>query len=764
MPTAIKLDSKAMNEGRFLCVKPENDLRIYNIFTRYFSNPSEWLEITQKAKEMGFNAIYLSPINKTGFSGSLYSIADYFDWDKKVMGNVSKKEGEKLIKKYLEECKKMGMKVFYDLVINHTAFDSTLVKEHEEWYEHNEKGDLSHAYCYTEQGVVFWEDSAKLNYNIANLKLFNYIESICSYYLNLGFSGFRCDAAGYVSDNLWKVLIEKVHKNYPNAIFIGEAFMVPLESIDKLADAGFEYIFSSAKWWNGYDSWFIEQIDRFHKKGLKLISFPDNHDTDRLMFEVKENVNLYKARIIFIAICSSSFEISYGFEYGFKNRPHVVETSPNDIEKTSFDFTNEIKEANSLRSKYEILRVEGKFSNVWPDNRELIFIEKTPLDENVGQKSLIIMNRTNKTVYVSNEKLKKLFVGDCIYKSDYSMDDNEFEPYGIHVFVAIQDEEPCIKDNESYCLIEKGKLIKKNLRIKNLFPDEVLIEVEACGICGSDRREFSLGRFFWSSEEKGGHEFVGKVLQVGKKCCKIKVGDIVVNCISREREGVTQFGGYSKYVVVKENCLFVIPNDVDKIKATLIEPLSCAIHIGNMIKDISKKRIAIVGSGTIAILTERYLKYINPELHIDFLYKYLEICKHLNYQTRAIEFDKVFSSNMFDCPHRYDVIIECSGNAKIFEKLFELLSTNGTIILSGIYNDALVKEGNGISLSTVMFRETNIQGSFLYTTEEFFQSANLILNNNIKVDDIITVMSFDSVQKAFEVPSSDRVKIVLTIN
>jgi len=740
----------------------KDDLRIYNIFTRYFNNPSEWYDITLKAKEMGFNAIYLNPINKIGSSGSLYSIDDYFDWNKEVMGDVSKEEGEKELKAYLKKCKELGMHVFYDLVVNHTAFDSRLVKEHDDWYLHDKEGNVEHAFCYSSQGVITWYDSAKLDYNETNIKLYKYIESICKYYLKLGFTGFRCDAACYVPTALWNYLIRTIHEKYPDVIFLAESFMVSFEKTVELAKAGFEYVFDSAKWWNGYDSWFEDQVKMFHKNGYKLISFPDNHDTARLMQDVNGNINLYRERIVFTAFCSSSFEITYGFEYGFKNKPHVINTTSKDIEKTKYDFSDEIKALNLLRSKYEVLRAEGDFKNIWLNNTKCAFIEKTPINEKVNQKAFFIINKTNSYIEIPSSRIDELFVGECIYKSDNSKKDNEFEPYGIHVYIAYKDEKPCIDVNQSQCLIKKKKFIRKTIEIQDFFQDEALIEIKACGICGSDRREFMNGRFFWSGEEKGGHEFVGKVIQVGKKCKNVKVGDMVINRISRDREGVTQFGGYSKYAVVKENCLFVLPNNVNNEIATLIEPLACAVHIGNMYDNINDKRIAIVGSGTIALLTERYLKYVYPNAKIDFLYKHKEICKFLNPKTNPFEFNKVFSSNMFEPPKKYDLIMECSGNASIFSKLFNILADNGTILLCGIYNDSLLKKGNNLSLSTMMFRETSIQGSFLYTKEDFSLSADLILNKTIDVSDIITTMNFDDIQKAFLIPSSERVKIVLT--
>ena len=150
-------------------------------------------------------------------------------------------------------------------------------------------------------------------------------------------------------------------------------------------------------------------------------------------------------------------------------------------------------------------------------------------------------------------------------------------------------------------------------------------------------------------------------------------------------------------------------------------------------------------------------------LKIDFLYKHSKICRYLSSKTKCIEFNQVFATGMFDVPNRYNIVIECSGNAKIFSKLFKLLNANGKIILTGIYDDSLVGIGNNISLSTIMFKENGLLGSFLYTSDDFAESANLILNNNIEVEDIITIMDFEDIQKAFEIPSSDRVKVIVNI-
>ena len=302
-------------------------------------------------------------------------------------------------------------------------------------------------------------------------------------------------------------------------------------------------------------------------------------------------------------------------------------------------------------------------------------------------------------------------------------------------------------------------MIKKELPIKPIYSDEVLIEVQACGICGSDRREFQNGRFFWKKPEAGGHELVGKVIQIGKNCKKVREDDIVCYRIPRQHTGITQFGGFSKYVVIREECLYILPSNIDKCIATMIEPLACAVHIRKMIGD--EKRIAIIGSGTIAILLEKYLNTEFKDKDIYLIYKHEAVKNLVSRKTHCISFQKIESCGVFEVPYKFDTVIECTGNAAEFAKMWNLIDTEGRMILSGIYNDSLIANNNGLSLSTMMFHENKIQGSFLYTEADFNEAAELIISETIKVDDLITKMSFEKCQEAFELPSDKRVKVVL---
>jgi starch synthase (maltosyl-transferring) len=71
---------------------------IYNLFPLLAGNFTEWDSHLSRASEMGFNWVFVNPVNLPGFSGSLYSIKDYFDFNPLLIDSKSKKEPQQQIK------------------------------------------------------------------------------------------------------------------------------------------------------------------------------------------------------------------------------------------------------------------------------------------------------------------------------------------------------------------------------------------------------------------------------------------------------------------------------------------------------------------------------------------------------------------------------------------------------------------------------------------------------------------------------------------
>src|SRR6184192_4166982 len=116
---------------------------IYNLFPLLAGEIRHWKPHLQRAADMGFDWIFVNPIQYPGYSGSLYSIKDYFRFNPLIVDAPTPKEAAAEFKRMVADAESLGLKLMVDLVISHCAFDSDLVKEHPNWFR-RENGKVVH--------------------------------------------------------------------------------------------------------------------------------------------------------------------------------------------------------------------------------------------------------------------------------------------------------------------------------------------------------------------------------------------------------------------------------------------------------------------------------------------------------------------------------------------------------------------------------------------------------------------------------------------
>jgi len=121
---------------------------------------------------MGFNTLYLNTYHVPGNSGCIYAIMDYDSYDPVTFPGLTLEDANRSVRLFLWKCREMGLRVLCDLVVNHTAMDSSLVKEHPDWYQYDESGKVQPATAFTLEGnLVVWGDCAKPGYSDAGCGL-----------------------------------------------------------------------------------------------------------------------------------------------------------------------------------------------------------------------------------------------------------------------------------------------------------------------------------------------------------------------------------------------------------------------------------------------------------------------------------------------------------------------------------------------------------------------------------------------------------------
>lgn len=154
---------------------------------------------------------------------------------------------------------------------------------------------------------------------------------------------------------------------------------------------------------------------------------------------------------------------------------------------------------------------------------------------------------------------------------------------------------------------------------------DVRIQVQWCGVCGTDvhiiRGEFPV----WQPPTILGHEYSGVVVEIGSQVTTVAVGDRVTVdpsgavCGSCEfcRGGQQHFcpqrrilrGAFAEYTVVPEKTVYTIPDRIDFQRAALIEPVSCAVHAVELAELRPGEKVLVLGGGPIGLLLTTILKH-----------------------------------------------------------------------------------------------------------------------------------------------------------
>jgi starch synthase (maltosyl-transferring) len=367
---------------------------IYNLFPTLVGPPRGWLAHADRARAMGFDWLYLNPVHFPGFSGSLYAVKEHFRLHPELEGPDG--GGFAALEPTLAAIRQRGLSVLMDLVVNHTSKDSPLVTEHPGWFVRDVAGEVVSPRAVDPDDptkVTVWGDLAEVANETAEDRegLWRFWERLVLASLEIGFGGFRCDAAYKVPAALWARLIERARAATPGALFVAENLGCTVEETAALASAGFDYFYNSSKWWDFEAPWALEQHEQF-RRIAPSIAFPESHDTARLAAESAGSEAVQRQRYAFAAAFSAGIQVTVGYEFGFRRPLHVVRTRPADWEAPSFDLTGFITRVNALKRAHPLLAGEGVLRRWEPEVDGVTVLERWA-DDTGTVRGLVLVNR-----------------------------------------------------------------------------------------------------------------------------------------------------------------------------------------------------------------------------------------------------------------------------------------------------------------------------------------------------------------------------------
>lgn len=314
------------------------------------------------------------------------------------------------------------------------------------------------------------------------------------------------------------------------------------------------------------------------------------------------------------------------------------------------------------------------------------------------------------------------------------------------------------------------------------FPDptpasrEVIIEIAAVGICGTDLHILE-GEFAPTLPIIPGHEMSGKVVAIGKDVTEVKTGDLVAvdpslhcgECFYCRRArgnlcenwnalGVSYPGGAAELLKAPVKNLHILPAGVDLFDAALIEPLACALRGFDVLPRIPGSHYLIYGSGTMGLMMAQLAKRNGAASVsiVDVNAAKLETAKIL-----GIDYTTT-SADSLDQPRGWDVVIDCTGVAKAIQEGLSRVMPGGTFLQFGVANEKAKVE---IEPFWIYNKEITIAGS-MAVLHSFDRAVDLfaagVLNAKVMISDRFALSDYEKALNTFKAGVGR--KIIITPN
>ncbi len=315
--------------------------------------------------------------------------------------------------------------------------------------------------------------------------------------------------------------------------------------------------------------------------------------------------------------------------------------------------------------------------------------------------------------------------------------------------------------------------------------DEVRLRVAFAGICGSELSGYLGQNSLRRPPLIMGHEFVGTVEQVGSAVGGFAIGErVTVNpmvpdgtcvmcrnghehlCLNRSLLGAHRPGAFAEYVAAPAKACYHLPETIDNLTGTLVEPLACAVRAVGLAGVTVGGRVLILGAGPIGLLalavarragaTVLAISDVNPaRLAVAREWGATHTIDPREQDLAAVITE---TTEGLGC----DAAIDAVGLPMTRQQAIGAVRAGGRVIFLGLHEDE-----TSVPANTIVRSEITVQGSFCYTQVNFTTALRLLQTGLLPAaESWLTIRTLEEADASFaqliDAPA-DLIKIVLRL-
>lgn len=298
-------------------------------------------------------------------------------------------------------------------------------------------------------------------------------------------------------------------------------------------------------------------------------------------------------------------------------------------------------------------------------------------------------------------------------------------------------------------LLGIGRIETKDCPVPQPAPGEVLVKVEAAGICGTDRHLLH-GEFPSTPPVTLGHEFSGVVVALGEGAKGISLGARVtcdpniacgtcdqcsagrINlCRNLCAIGIHRDGGFAEFSAIPAHRALLLPDHMDLAHGAFCEPLACCIHGIDMGAPRAGERVAIVGGGVIGMLALQLARNAGAQT--------MMITRQAAKRSLATGLGASHTAATVEQAQAIwtagaDLVVECAGVPETVEACPALARSGGRIVVLGVLG-----KGQKVAIEPfdLLFREVQLLFSFVNPFTQA-RAVAMIADGSVQVAPLIT--------------------------